>query len=150
MNNGELQTKTQNDAAELNAARPWVKYLVTAGAAMAAVLLVLLSKGGFASDLTGMDRLMAWCDALFIVGMLLVCFGGLIFVSREGAFDGISYAVRSLTWLFTLKKNKKESFADFKARRREKKRSFLYLVAVGGVLLAAAGILNYIFMSRIG
>ena len=98
MNNGELQTKTQNDAVELNAARPWVKYLVTAGAAMAAVLLVLLSKGGFASDLTGMDRLMAWCDALFIVGMLLVCFGGLIFVSREGAFDGISYAVRSLTW----------------------------------------------------
>ncbi len=148
----EPQERQEEDVQNSGTAntRPWLKYAVTAGAGTIAVLLVVWYRGGFASGASGMDRLMAWCDGLFIVGMLLACFGGLMFVSKEGAFDGISYAVRSFTWLFTVKKDKKESYADFKARRREKKRSFLHLVAVGGLFLAVAGVLNYIFISKIG
>jgi len=84
--NEELIQKTE----EVQASRPWVKYLVTAGIGLLAVLLVLLSRGFFKDGVTAADRIMLLSDAFFTVGILIACFGGLMYVSGEGVFDGPS------------------------------------------------------------
>ena len=131
--------------------RPWLKYLIALAAGLAAAFLILLSRGYFGSEpLSYMDRLKAWSDALFIPGALLTAFGCLLFASGQGAFDGVVYAVKSLTWFFSVKSvgKKRESYADFRERRHGKKRSFGYLIIVGVCFIAVAGILNSMFLSK--
>lgn len=142
--NEELIQKTE----EVQASRPWVKYLVTAGIGLLAVLLVLLSRGFFKDGVTAADRIMLLSDAFFTVGILIACFGGLMYVSGEGVFDGLTYAFFSLTWFFNVKK-KRESYADYKARKHGgKKKSFLYLIIVGVLFVGIGGIFNWIFLSN--
>ena len=108
--------------------KPWVKYAVTAGIAAAAVFLILVTRGLFTTNWIEKDRIMNLSDAFFLVGLLIACLGGLLFVSSEGVFDGLAYAVKSLSWFFTLKK-KHESYAEYKERRHGgKPRSFLFLI----------------------
>ena len=130
--------------------RPWLKYLIAFGIGAAGVFLILLSRGIFGSQpLTYMDRLKAWSDAFFIPGVLLAAFGCLLFVSNAGAFDGLIYAVKSLSWFFSVRRaTSRESYADFRARRHGKTRTFGYLIIVGIVFIAAAGILNSLFLSK--
>ena len=132
-----------------NASRPWIKYLVTAGIGALAIFLVLLSRGVFGSEISEADRIKHLSDAFFLVGLLIACFGGLMFVSGEGAFDGLGYAFRSLSWFFTFSKGRHESFADYKERKHGgKKKSFLFLVIVGLFYVAIGAVFNTIFLSR--
>ena len=128
--------------------RPWIKYLVTAGAGALAIFLVLLSRGIFSAELTEADRIKHLSDSFFLVGLLIACFGGLMFVSGEGAFDGLGYAFRSLSWFFTFKK-KHESYAEYKDRKHGgPKKSFLFLVLVGLFYVGIGAIFNTIFLSK--
>ena len=88
-------------------------------------------------------------DAFFTAGMLLAASGALVFVSRNGAFDGLSYAVVSLSWFFRNRQH--ESYADYKARKAERgKTPCLFLVIVGGGFLLIALILVILFLQKEG
>ena len=147
-----MNTEPQENRQEVKPARPLLKYAVTFGVAAVCVFLVLITRGLFdGGRLTERALLLIWSDALFIVGMLTLCIGGLLFVTRDGAFDGLGYAARSLGWLFNVRKRKERlSFHEYKLRKSEKRRSFLHLVVVGSVLLVAAAILNIVFDAKFG
>lgn len=131
--------------------QPWLKYLIALAIGGVMVFLILLSRGLFGSEpLSYMDRLKAWSDAFFIPGALLTAFGCLLFASGQGAFDGVVYAVKSLTWFFSVKSvgKKRESYADFRERRHGKKKSFGYLIVIGICFIAVAGVLNASFLAK--
>ena len=90
------------------------KYLICFGAGMAIVLFVLALK----SFSMKIDIL---CDAFTAAGLLMILFAGLMFVSGEGAFLGIGYALGRAVRVFvpTLRR-KEESYAKYRERKTGK------------------------------
>ncbi|MBO4235472.1 MAG: DUF3899 domain-containing protein [Firmicutes bacterium] len=144
--------------------RRWVKYVVALAFGLAAVALILWARGFWepeAMDLTtqtshattNLDRVRILSDAFFIVGTLMAAFGAMLFVSSHGAFDGLIYSIKSLTWFFrfredTLKKGKRQSYYEYKEEKAARPRSpFLFLVIVGLFFVLIAGILVIKFFS---
>lgn len=113
------------------------KYLITAAVGIVLAFIVLLIKDVF--HLTQIvDVMKILCDGFFVSGILLACFGGLVFASNGGVFDMITYGVKHLFWLF--KKNpadrKYKDFYEYRMAMKEKKRSFGFMVVVGLAFIA--------------
>ena len=113
------------------------RYLITTGAGMLIVLLVVLMKNGFTE--TDVEIAMQiWCDAFFVSGVFLTCGGLIVVASNGGVFDMLGYAV-SLLW-YTFKSSKVErkykTFYDYREARKDRKRSVSYVLIVGLALLA--------------
>ena len=108
------------------------KYLITAAFGAVLAFIVLLIKDVFHLSQT-VDVMKALCDGFFVSGVLIACFGGLVFASNGGVFDMITYGVKNLFWLF--KKNpadrKYKDFYEYREAMKEKKRSYGYMVIVG-------------------
>lgn len=126
--------------------RGWIKYLITVGVVSVFVVLVAWARGGFTETNTR-TLIGYWCDAFAIPGILSIAFGLLLFASNGGVFDMLSYGIKTLFRLF--KKDpldrKYGGFYEYQQARREKKRSFWYLIIVGSVYLAVALILLVTF-----
>lgn len=89
-------------------------------------------------------------SALSIPGVIIMMIGCLVWVSKDGFFDGISYAF-SYTFKMmipgtdkTMSKYK-DYIAEKAEKRAEKKVSFAYFFIVGGVFLVLSVILLIIF-----
>lgn len=113
------------------------RYLITTGAGMLIVLLVVLMKNGFTE--TDVEIAMQiWCDAFFVSGVFLTCGGLIVVASNGGVFDMLGYAV-SLLW-YTFKSSKVErkykTFYDYREARKDRKRSVSYVLIVGLAMLA--------------
>lgn len=79
------------------------------------------------------------CDSFCVSGVLLAGFGALIFVSNEGAFDGLTYCLRSFAQIFRKPEFRvHESYFDYTTRRsrNQKKFSFSYILLCGLLHLA--------------
>lgn len=115
------------------------KYLITAAFGAVLAFIVLLIKDVFHLSQT-VDVMKALCDGFFISGVLIACFGGLVFASNGGVFDMITYGVKNLFWLF--KKNpadrKYKDFYEYREAMKEKKRSYGYMVIVGLAYIAVS------------
>ena len=90
------------------------------------------------------------CDALTIPGVLLVLFGAMLWVTGQGALDGIAYCIRFA--VFSLIPGKRlerdEKYVDYVIRKREnRKKGYSFLFYSGLVTLAAAGVFMYLFYS---
>ena len=116
--------------------RWWLPYLITTVTLAVLTVLVAWLRGVF-SETDKKELLGLLCDAFSVPGILAVCFGLLIVASNGGAFDMLAYGVRSIFRL--LKRDpvdrKYGGFYEYRKSRQEKKRSFWYLVIVGGVFL---------------
>ena len=133
--------------------RWWPRYLITAAVLAVFTLLIALMQGAFAEvtqetlDLYGVTELQfrcqQWSNAFSVSGVLTVCVGLLVVVSNGGAFDMLSYGIKSVFRLF--KKDpidrKYGGFYEYTQARRQKKRSFWYLVIVGAVFVLIGGAL---------
>lgn len=115
------------------------KYLITAAFGAVLAFIVLLIKDVFHLSQT-VDVMKALCDGFFVSGVLIACFGGLVFASNGGVFDMITYGVKNLFWLF--KKNpadrKYKDFYEYREAMKEKKRSYGYMVIVGLAYIAVS------------
>lgn len=82
-------------------------------------------------------------DAFSMPGLLLILFGGLLFVSNEGAFLGVGYALSiAFKALVPGGRLKMETYADYVERKSGKRvDGYGFLFAVGGVWLAIGLIL---------
>lgn len=113
------------------------KYLITAAVGIVLTLIVLLIKDVFHMSQT-VDVMKTLCDGFFVSGILIACFGGLVFASNGGVFDMLTYGLKHLVWVF--KKNpadrKYKDFYEYREAMKEKKRSFGYMVIVGIALIA--------------
>lgn len=80
-------------------------------------------------------------DGFFLYGFLCLASGMMLWLSQEGAFDGIGY-VLSYAWHAILpgSLNKRESYKDYLARQREKKRIGFGFMIITGVLFVLISI----------
>ena len=124
----------------------WPPYVITFAVLGVVMLLVAWARGCF-SDTNAKVLVGDWCDALFVPGILCMCFGLLVLGSNGGAFDMLTYGVLRLFELFKRDPidRKYGSFYEYQQSRRKKKRSFLYLIVVGGVYLIVAVVLLVVY-----
>lgn len=115
------------------------KYLITSAIGLAITSLIVLSKGIFnQDDSTAVFHIL--CDAFFVPGVCLTCFGLLVFSSNEGTFDMIIYGTQKFFGLFKkdLKNEKYKTFYEYKEAQHDKKASFAYLIFVGLAFIAVS------------
>ncbi len=142
-----LQEETKEKRAEdfdLKKTSPWwKKYLITLAVGVGMMLLFVWIRGGFDAEITTATRLGAWSDGCFITGVLIAGIGLLTWLSGEGAFDMLGYAIKlGITLIF---RTEHESYVDYKVRKNEHKPVCFYLVLVGMFFLLLAGIFTGLF-----
>ena len=120
----------------------WMPWLIEGGIALAVFGAVAASKGLFTAQ-EPRQSLYILCDAFFVPGIFLFCFGVLAFCAYGGVFDMLSYGAHSLLVLFTpfRKPEKHQKYYEYKlmkdARRQKPKPRTLILGSVF-MLLALA------------
>ena len=121
------------------------KYLIAITCGLLLTCWVLYIKDIFAqTELTMIFHILT--DAFFVPGILIVCAGGLVFVSNEGAFDGVTFAMTSFFDVFRKKKkNKFTTYYDYKQSKGDRDRSFGFLLITGSVFLAISGIMLLLY-----
>lgn len=99
------------------------------------ILLVLFIRG--------FDQAIYYCDAFFVAGLLMICFGGLSFVSNCGVFDVFGYSVKTIGTKLSGNpdrefRNLTEYVESKKDKRLKEKLNFLpyLLVGAGTILLS--------------
>ena len=113
------------------------QYLITGAGALFAALAIAWGrglKGG--ADAETVYR--ALCDGCFVVGIILVCFGVLFWVSTTGFFDALSYGFQGLWYRLTafVRDRERQTYYEYKMTR-EQRRMRIYRVP----LLTGAGLM---------
>lgn len=127
--------------------RKVLKYLIPFLMCAIVVILILVSRDAFAKS--GRLLMMDLCDAFFVPGVIMTCFGLLVFATNGGTFDMLAFGVRKLFDLFKrdLTKVKYRTFYDYREAQKEKKRSFLNFLIVG-LLFVIISVVFLIVYSR--
>ena len=85
-------------------------------------------------------------DSFSIPAVLITGFGGLIFVSNEGVFDGLAYGVTSFIDMFRKeKKNQFRTFYDYKESKSERDMSFGYLLICGVLFIVIDAVMLMLY-----
>ena len=117
------------------------KYLITLGAGLLVILMIVSAKGIFTVKDTA-EILKILCDSFFAIGFTMAGFGLLVFTSNEGVFDGLVFGVSSFINMFRKGYVKKyRNLFEYKESRANKKYSFGYLIICGVILLAVSFII---------
>ena len=108
-----------------------IKYLICFGVGLIILVLVFAMKGFFTDDAkTNMHIL---TDAFFVTGLFFLIFAAFSYVSGEGIFLGVGYALgMAVKALIPFMRKEQESYAQYRERKtgREKKKgdfSFLFV-----------------------
>lgn len=121
----------------------WKKYLISFVIGLVMTGLLMVGRGAFSDGKTMAERMSVCSDACFFTGVMLAGIGLLVFVSGEGAFDMLAYAVKlGFTLLF---RTEHESYIDYKMRKAAKKTAYGFLLLTGIVFLLAAGLFTGLF-----
>lgn len=115
-----------------------LKYLIPFLICTVTVILVLVFKDSFAKS--GQPLMGDLCDAFTVPGIIMTCFGFLVFATNGGTFDMLAFGVIKLVDLFKrdLAKVKYRTFYDYRQAQKEKRRSFVHFIIVGAAFLVAA------------
>lgn len=123
------------------------KYLVTICVAITFAILVLSIQDSWQH--TGQVLMGEISNALFVPGVLILCFGALLWASNGGAFDMLTYAIMKL--FDSLKKDvtkvKYRTFYDYQEAQKDKKLSFAHFLIVGAGFIVIA-LIFYIIYSQ--
>ena len=122
--------------------KTFLRYLITSVIGLAIVLVIVLAKNVF-SQTDAKTVLQIWCDASFVAGVVLICTGSIVLASNGGVFYMLGYSISVLfATIFSSKVRRKyKTFYDYSEAKKENKHSFAYILIVGFVLAAIAGIL---------
>ena len=124
--------------------RPWLKWLISSGIGIAIVLYVIAARGVFSGNLITADVVKYISDGFFISGVLLAGAGLLVFCSRNGTFDMITYGVKiAVRTIFKTGDN--ESFYDYKQRLGQTVTPCAFLIVPGCVMLLISAVLVGVF-----
>jgi hypothetical protein len=115
------------------------KVLILTG--LGAVCAFGLSWGrGLFSASDARDALRILCDGFFLVGALMLAWGGLVWCTNGGAFDGLTWSVKTLIWRIRPDyEDVKQSFGEYR-EQREKKASSPKAVLISGAILSAVSL----------
>jgi hypothetical protein len=125
------------------------KYLITLGVGLLIAFAIANSRDVFAqTELSKIFHILT--DSFFVPAVLIMGFGGLVFVSNEGAFDGLTYAVTSFVDIFRKeKKNQYHTYYDYKQSKGNRDHSFGFLLICGLVFMAITGIMYWLYTKNI-
>lgn len=122
--------------------KPWIKYFATAIVSLVGVLVVCLTQNLFQqTELSEIYRVL--CNAFFIVGIIMACFGLLTFTSAAGTFDIISYGFKSMKRVrrkYAEDPSVPKTYYDYKESVKGKRRTSWFLVYIGLALVAVAAV----------
>lgn len=126
-----------------------VKYLITFAVGIGLAIWVMISKDVFDEErLFMIYQIIA--EGFSIPAVLMLGFGGLIFVSNEGTFDSLSYGLTSFFDLFRReKRNKFKTFYDYRESKKDKKLGFGFLLVCGLVFVVIAAIFHLLSVNHI-
>ena len=115
------------------------KVLITTGIGLVLAFGLSALQGVFsAEDLKDTMRILS--DGFFVVGMLILAYGGLVWTSNGGVWDGLVYSAKTVFGR-SLKKNweqEKQSFAEYREEREKKATSPAVPLLSGLVILVIA------------
>ncbi len=116
------------------------KYLICFGIASAIVFAVIAINGFFTDSIS--VNLGIFSDAFFVSGILFILFGGMLYVSGEGALLGIGFVLRNIVLAFIpMGRARHEVYADYRARKLEgAKNRKLGTIFVTGLVFLAVGL----------
>lgn len=114
-----------------------LRYGITFAVGLLLAFCAMLAQGIFSQTET-VAVMKILCNAFFASGVVIACVGLLVVATEGGAFDMLAYAVvlifdglrRDVT------KRKYKDFYEYKQAKKEKKRSFAYLLIVGLIFIA--------------
>lgn len=117
---------------------PWV---IELGVCLLVFLAIAIYRNAFsATDPAEVYR--GLCDAFFVPGVILVCFGLLAFCARGGVFDIFSYAFKSLKVLFTPfgKPEKQQRYYEYKLEKEANRQKPKPRTLILGLAFVAASV----------
>ena len=98
-----------------------IRYLVCFCVALFIVFLALWTKGFFKDR--AKENMQVLHDAFFTAGALMMLFSGLLYVSGEGAFLGVGYALkRAVRFFIPFSKEPQETYGQYRERKTGKKK----------------------------
>ena len=118
--------------------------VVTLGLCVAIMLI-----GNVIGAKTTADRLRAVCDGFSMGGLLVLCVGGLVWISGSGSFDILAYACKRAAHMFIPgkgingKKERMPSYFEYKLEKSEKRKQTgsLELLLSGAIFFVVGVIL---------
>lgn len=115
--------------------RKILKYLVPIVVCSAVAVLILVGRGSFRAN--GQTLYKDLSDAFFVPGIIMLCFGLLVFATNGGVFDMLAFGVIKLVDLFKrdLTKVKYRTFYDYRQAQQGRRRPYVYLLIIGGAFL---------------
>ena len=121
------------------------KYLLTLLAGFAMAALIAWSKDILEQTvLKNIFHILT--DAFFVPAILLLGIGALIFTTNEGAFDAITFGLKSFWGMFSKElKHSQETFYDYRIARQEKKLPFGFLLICGLVFFVISMVMYYLY-----
>lgn len=107
------------------------RYLITIGIGLLISFYVAYTQGIFGQN-EAKTIYHILTNSFFVSAVLVMGMGGLIFVSDEGAFDGLTYAMKSFFDIFRRnKKNKYQTFYDYKVAKGDRNHKFGFMIISG-------------------
>lgn len=121
-----------------NITKKILQYTITFVICAIVTILILVGRDSFYKS--GQDLYMDLCDAFAVPGIIMLCFGALVFATAGGTFDMIAFGVVKLFQLFKrdLTKVKYRTFYDYRKAQQEKTRSYAYFLIIGIVFTLVA------------
>lgn len=125
-----------------------LKYGITAALAALCVWAFIASHDY--ANAGGLERWKILCDAFTVPGLIFTSFGGLLWASGEGAFNGVSWIMTNLfKTLVPGLAGTKEAYGDYIARKHGGKiTGFGFILHVGLVFLAVAAVFLVLFIKN--
>lgn len=125
-----------------------IKYIITIGIGLVIALIIANSKNIF-SETNNKNIYHILSDSFFVPAIIITGFGLLIYVSNEGIFDGLTFAIMSFIQMFKKKLEKKyDSFYEYKERKKANKMPVKF-VLISGLILMAIAIIMYILYASV-
>lgn len=122
-----------------------IKYGCSIGACLVLSLWRIFSENVLAVELREQYRVIG--DSFFLYGFLCFASGMMLWLSQEGAFDGVGY-VLSYAWHAILPgtQKKRESYKDYLERQRGKdKIGFGFLIVTGLLFILISAVFTILF-----
>lgn len=116
------------------------KYAVCIGIALLITVAVFWAKGFFTDSAAVNIQVLS--DGFTVSGILFSAVAGLLYISGEGAFIGIGFALKNAVLAFIGGRKKQERYADYRERKLgEIKKGSDHCILVTGLSFLALGIL---------
>ena len=118
-----------------------IKYGISGGLCLAYAAYHCFSRN--VSQMSAVDLYRTVSDGFAVPGILCIFSGLIVWLSNEGAFNGISYVLKSTvqSLIFLGRRGPVEKYGDYVENQRKKRtKGYGFLFVTGAVLLAVAGI----------